>query len=129
MGPLPEEVEQEEQVVVKESFVSACSRLAGSGAGNEEKREKKVGVVTSSSCAQSYRSIDKFVDEVHYFDTGDTYKDVVEKGKTSATENHLSITHVDLSNLGGNREEENVAKACRRADKVCKVMHGHTSVQ
>ena len=60
--------------------------------------------------------------------SGDTYKDVVEKGKTSATENHLSITHVDLSNLGGNREE-NVAKACRRADKVCKVMHGHTSVQ
>jgi hypothetical protein len=54
------------------------------------------------------------------FTVGEDYKSVLERGKCLALEHNLSITHVDLTSL---REE----KLYRRADRICRELHQHTS--
>ena len=51
---------------------------------------------------------------------GEGYKVVLELGKGLALEHNLSITHVDLTSVKGE-------KVCSRADRVCRELYQHTS--
>lgn len=83
--------------------------------------EKTVGLAVSSTCSALYDQFPNFRADVKTFETGADYKEVLERAKTLALDHNLSITHVDLTTT------TTAAKACRRADRVCRELYRYTS--
>eukprot|EP00088_Acartia_fossae_P023898 TRINITY_DN24874_c0_g1_i1.p1 TRINITY_DN24874_c0_g1~~TRINITY_DN24874_c0_g1_i1.p1 ORF type:complete len:615 (+),score=100.32 TRINITY_DN24874_c0_g1_i1:33-1877(+) len=82
--------------------------------------EKTVSVTVSESCAHTYDNLEQFKSELKLFQTGASYKEILEMGKAGAVNHHLSITHLDISSV---KEE----KRAKKADNFCREMHDHTS--
>jgi len=100
-------------VVIKESYSSSISKAA-------EKVEKTVALSVSDSCAETYHKLPSFKSQLKLFQTGSSYKELMEKSKTGALEHNLSISHLDLRDTSSK-------KACRRAEKFCQELYSHTS--
>lgn len=54
------------------------------------------------------------------YSPGESYKEVLEKGKTGAVEHNLSISHLNLNDV-------KAEKVCRKAEKFCRELFEHTS--